>query len=122
MRDINRVLITGNVATDIVLAATKSTQKVLNMRIGVHSKIKISSTETKEETNFLTVIVWGNTAESCIKYLKKGSKVFIEGRLQNREYFDKTNQKRSAVEIVADMVEFLDRPEKLDKIDEIKEG
>ncbi len=54
--------------------------------------------------------VWGRTAENCAKYLKKGSQVFVEGRIQTREWEDKDGQKRRTTEIVAQTVQFLSSP------------
>jgi len=120
MRDINKVIVTGNLVQDVELRFTPTGNKIVNLRLAIHRKFKNKAQEIKEETEFITVIAWEATAENCAKYLKKGSKIFVEGRLQTREY-EKDGQKRYVTEIRADEIEFLDKPEaKGDS--EIKEG
>jgi single-strand DNA-binding protein len=58
---------------------------------------------------FLTVVVWGKQAESCGEYLDKGSQIFVEGRLQTRDWEGKDGQKRTATEVVAERVQFMSR-------------
>jgi len=111
MTDLNKVLVTGVVVQDVELRYLPDGTKTANIRVAIHRRYKNKAQEIKEETEFVTVIVWKVLAENCAKYLKKGSRVFVEGRLQTREY-EKDGQKRIAVEIKADTVEFLDRPEK----------
>ena len=117
MSDLNKMLLTGVVVQDVELRFTPTGAKTANIRVAIHRKYKTKAQEVKEETEFVTVIVWEITAENCAKYLKKGSRVFVEGRLQTREY-EKDGQKRLAVEIKADTVEFLDKPEKEEKKEE----
>lgn len=111
MNDLNKVLVTGVVVQDVELRYLPDGTKTANIRVAIHRRYKNKAQEIKEETEFVTVIVWKVLAENCAKYLKKGSRVFVEGRLQTREY-EKDGQKRIAVEIKADAVEFLDKPEK----------
>lgn len=113
MTDLNKVLITGVVVQDVELRYTPDGTKTANVRVAIHHRYKNKAQEVKEETEFVSVIVWQILAENCAKYLKKGSRVFVEGRLQTREYIDKEQQKRIAVEIKAETVEFLDKPEKI---------
>lgn len=117
MTDLNKVLVTGVVVQDIELRYLPDGTKTANIRVAIHRRYKNKAQEIKEETEFVTVIVWKVLAENCAKYLKKGSRVFVEGRLQTREY-EKDGQKRLAVEIKADTVEFLDKPEKEEKKEE----
>jgi single-strand DNA-binding protein len=111
MTDLNKVLITGILVQDTELRFTPNGIKTANLRIAIHRKYKTKAGEIKQETEFMTVIVWNETSENCAKYLKKGSRVFVEGRLQTRDFIDKDQQKRTITEIKADIVEFLDRPE-----------
>ncbi|MCM8781031.1 MAG: single-stranded DNA-binding protein, partial [Candidatus Omnitrophica bacterium] len=67
--------------------------------------------ELKEETCFVTVVVWDKQAESCNQYLHKGSPIFIEGRLQSRSWEDNSGQKRSTLEVRAERVQFLGVPQ-----------
>lgn len=117
MTDLNKVLVTGVIVQDVELRYLPDGTKTSNIRVAIHRRYKNKAQEIKEETEFVTVIVWKVLAENCAKYLKKGSRVFVEGRLQTREY-EKDGQKRLAVEIKADTVEFLDKPEKEEKKEE----
>jgi len=118
MTDLNKVLVTGILCQDTELRFTSTGTKTTNLRVAIHRKYKNKAQEVKEETEFITVIVWNETAENCAKYLKKGSRVFVEGRLKTREYIDKDQQKRIITEIIAETVEFLDKLEKKENIKE----
>ena len=111
MNDLNKILITGTVCQDVELRFTPTGAKTANLRVAIHRRYKNKAQETKEETEFITAVVWENLAENCVKYLKKGSRVLVEGRLQTREY-EKDGQKRTVVEIITEGVEFLDKLEK----------
>ncbi len=112
MTDLNKVLITGILCQDVELRFTPTGTKTVNLRVAIHRKYKNKAQEIKEETEFITVVVWNETAENCAKYLKKGSRILVEGRLQTRQYIDKNQVGQHVTEIVAETVEFLDRPEK----------
>jgi single-strand DNA-binding protein len=112
MTDLNKILVTGILVQDVELRFTPTGTKTANLRIAIHRRYKNKTQEIKEETEFITVVVWQILAENCANYLKKGSRIFVEGRLQTREFIDKYQQKRTVTEIVAEDVEFLDRPEK----------
>lgn len=112
MSDVNTVLITGVLTQDVELRFTPTGTKTANLRIAIHRTYRNKNQELVKETEFITVVTWERLAENCTQYLKKGSKVFVEGRLQTREFTDKNQQKRTVTEIRADDVEFLDRPEK----------
>jgi single-strand DNA-binding protein len=75
--------------------------------IAVNRKFKDSSGELKEEVCFLTVTVWDKQAEGCCQYLKKGRPVFVEGVLQSRFWETSDGQKRSAIDVRAERVQFL---------------
>lgn len=61
-----------------------------------------------EETDFINIVVWNKQAENCNKYLEKGSKVAVDGRIQTRNYEDKKGDKKYITEVVAEYVQFLD--------------
>lgn len=96
----NKVIITGNLSKDVEKRETNNGKAVANFSIAV-------SRPFSDETNYFNVTVWGNQAENCAKYLKKGSKVGIVGTLQNRSYEANDGTKRTITEIVAEQVEFL---------------
>ena len=112
MSDLNKAIVTGTLCQDIELRFTPTGTKAANLRLAIHRRFKNKAQEVKEETEFITVVVWENLAENCAKYLKKGSRVLVEGRLKTRKYIDKNQQEKEVTEIKADGVEFLDKPEK----------
>jgi len=112
MTDLNKVIVTGTLVQDLELRFTPTGLKTANLRVAIHRRFKNKAKETKEETEFITVVVWEILAENCAKYLKKGSKVLVEGRLRTRQYVDKNQITQTVTEIMAEDVEFLDRPEK----------
>ena len=109
MASLNRVLLIGNLTRPPELRYTPSGTAVADMRMAVSRSYTTQSGEKRDETAFLTVIAWGKTAENCSEYLDKGSQIFVEGRIQTRDWEGKDGQKRSATEIVADRVQFLSR-------------
>jgi single-strand DNA-binding protein len=107
MASLNRVLLIGNLTKDPELRYTPQGTAVVNLRMAINRKFKNRNQELKEETCFITVVVWDKQAETCNQYLHKGSPVFIEGRLQSRSWEDNAGQKRSVVEIRAERIQFL---------------
>jgi single-strand DNA-binding protein len=79
------------------------------MRLAVNRSYTTQTGEKREEACFLNVVVWGKQAESCGEYLDKGSEVFVEGRLQTRDWEAKDGQKRTVTEVVAERVQFMSR-------------
>jgi single-strand DNA-binding protein len=109
MASLNRVLLIGNLTRAPELRYTPSGMAVSDLRLAVNRGYTTQGGEKREETSFLTVVVWGKQAESCNEYLDKGSPILVEGRLQTRDWETKDGQKRNVVEIVAERVQFLGR-------------
>jgi single-strand DNA-binding protein len=109
MASLNKVLLIGNLTRPPELRYTPSGTAVADLRLAVNRNYSTQTGERREETCFLTVVVWGKQAESCGEYLDKGSQVFVEGRLQTRDWEGKDGQKRSATEVVAERVQFMNR-------------
>lgn len=107
MASLNKVLLIGNLTKDPELRYTPQGTAVANLRLAVNRKFKDRSQELKEETCFITAVVWDKQAESCNQYLHKGSPVFVEGRLQSRSWEDTSGQKRSVIEVRAERIQFL---------------
>lgn len=110
MANFNKVLLIGNLTKDPELRYTPQGTAVLNLRLAVNRKFKDKSQEVKEETCFITIVVWDKQAETCNQYLSKGRQIFVEGRLQSRSWEDNTGQKRSVIEVRAERVQFLGAP------------
>ena len=105
--NLNKVLLIGNLTRDPELRYIPSGSAVATFTVAVNRVYKDQAGEKKEQVSFLRVVVWGRRAEVCGEYLSKGSPVFVEGRLQSREWETQEGQKRSTVEVVADNVQFL---------------
>ena len=105
----NQITVVGNLTREPELRYTPSGTAVADLRLAVNHDYTTQSGERRQEASFLTVIVWGKQAESCGEYLDKGSEVFVEGRLQVRDWEGKDGQKRTATEVVAERVQFMSR-------------
>lgn len=105
---INRVNITGNLTRDPELRATSSGMNVLKMGVAVNDRRKNpTSGEWEDVPNFVDVTVFGARAEALSRFLSKGSKVAIEGKLRWSQWENPQGEKRSKLEVVADEIEFL---------------
>lgn len=111
MASLNKVLLMGNLTRDPELKYIASGQAVSTLGLAVNRRFKTKSGESKEEVLFVNIEVWGRMAENCSRYLKKGSPIYVEGRLRIREYVprgeESTGRKRYVTEIVAQTVQFL---------------
>jgi single-strand DNA-binding protein len=107
MASLNNVILVGNLTKDPELKFIPSGQAVCNLRMAMNRKWKATNGEWKEESTFVGVVVWGKSGEACGEYLKKGSPVLVEGRLQSRSWETADGQKRSILEVVAERVQFL---------------
>ena len=105
----NKVLLMGNLTRDPELRYLPSGQAITNFTVAVNRVYNAQSGEKKEEVSFIRVVVWARRAETCNEYLKKGSPVFVEGRLQSRSWEAQDGTKRSTLEVVAQNVQFLYR-------------
>ena len=104
--NINRVVMTGNLTRDPELRSLSSGTSVCSLRIACNTRRKGASGEWEDKPNYFDVTVWGAQGENCARYLAKGRPVAIDGRLEWREY-EKDGQKRQAIDIIADSVQFL---------------
>ena len=105
---INKVIIVGNLGRDPEVRTTTGGQSVANFSVATSEQwADKQSGEKKEKTEWHRIVVWGKVAELCGQYLAKGRKVYIEGRLQSREWTNKEGQKVNTTEIVANQVVFL---------------
>ncbi len=105
---INRVVITGNLTRDPELRSTNSGMSVLKMGVAVNDRRKNQQTgEWEDVPNFVDVTVFGARGEALSRFLNKGSKVAIEGKLRWSQWENPQGEKRSKLEVIADEVEFL---------------
>ncbi len=122
MASLNKVFLMGNLTRDPELRYVPSGTAAATFTIAINRVYTSQAGEKKEEVSFIRVVVWGRRAEVCGEYLSKGSPVFVEGRLQSRSWEGQDGQKRSAVEVIADNVQFLragtkDAPGQTSKVD-----
>jgi len=110
MASFNKVLLIGNLTKDPELRYTPQGTAVVNLRMAVNRKFKDKNGELKDEVCFITAVAWDKQAETCNQYLRKGSQLLVEGRLQSRTWEDTAGQKRSVVEVRAERVQFLGAP------------
>jgi len=111
MAGINKVILIGNLGRDPELRYTQNGQPVANFSLATSENwTDKSSGEKVEKTEWHRIVVWGRTAEHCSQYLAKGRTVYVEGRLQTRDWEDKEGQKRSTTEVNAQTVQFLGSP------------
>lgn len=107
MASLNKVIIIGNLTRDPEVRYAANGNAVCNFTVATNERWKDKSGEQQERTEFHRVVVWGRQAETCGEYLNKGRSVYVEGRLQTREWEDKEGNKRWTTEINADRVLFL---------------
>jgi len=103
----NKVILIGNLTKDPELRYTPQGTPVASFRLAVNRRYK-QADEVKQETTFIDNVVFGKQAESCSKYLNKGSSVLVEGRLQERRW-ESNGQQKSKFEVIAQSVRFLSK-------------
>lgn len=107
-RGINKVILIGHLGQDPELRAMPSGGSVANLRLATTESWRDKQTgENKEATEWHTVVLFGRTAEVAQQYLRKGSQVYIEGRLRTRKWQDKSGQDRYSTEIVANDMQMI---------------
>lgn len=107
-RGINKVILVGNLGQDPETRAMPSGKAVTNVRIATSESWKDKTTgEQKEQTEWHTVVFFDRLAEIAAEYLRKGSQVYVEGRLRTRKWQDKTGNDRYTTEIVANEMQML---------------
>lgn len=106
---VNKVFLTGNLTRDPELRSTASGTSVLSFGIAVNERVKNNQTgEWEDRPNYIDCNMWGKRAESVSRYLSKGSKVTLEGRLRWSQWEDKNGGgKRSKLDVVVDEIEFM---------------
>ena len=107
---VNKVILVGNVGIDPEVRTTESGVKVARVRLATTERLfDRASNETKEHTEWHTITLWRGLADVVDRYVRKGTQLYIEGRLRTREWMDKDNNKRYTTEILADTMNLLGR-------------
>jgi single-strand DNA-binding protein len=106
--NINRVVLTGNLTRDPELRHLNTGTAVCSLRLAVNTRRKDGqSGEWVDKPNYFDITVWGQQGENVAQYCAKGRPIAVDGRLEWREFTDKDGNKRQAVDIIADSVQFL---------------
>jgi single-strand DNA-binding protein len=108
---LNKMMIIGHLGADPELRYTPTGKAVTNLRVAVNHNFRGPDGEWQKETQWFNVEVWDQAAERAAEQLRKGNKVYAEGRLRTREWEGQDGQKRTSVEIRADRVQSLERRE-----------
>ncbi|MFH1171068.1 MAG: single-stranded DNA-binding protein [bacterium] len=103
--NLNKVTLIGNLTGDPKMASLPSGQTVTSFSVATNYKWRDYKTkQLKESVEFHRIVAWRRIGEVVAKFLKKGDRIFLEGRLQTRSWKDRSGQKRSTTEIVADQM------------------
>jgi len=105
---LNKIMLIGNLGRDPELNVTQEGTPVTKFSLAVSRNTKTSTGEREKETEWFNIVAWRQLAEICERYLHKGSKVYIEGRLQTRKYTDRNGVERTSIEVIASDMEMLD--------------
>ncbi len=107
MANYNKVIIVGNLTKDPEVRYTAGGVPVANLRLAINRKWKDKTGNAKEEVCYVTAVAWNKLAEICGEYVKKGDPILVEGRLQSKSWETEDKQKRTALEVVAENIQFL---------------
>ncbi|MCL4404282.1 single-stranded DNA-binding protein [Patescibacteria group bacterium] len=108
--NVNKVFILGNLTRDPELRQTPTGQSVCSLGVATNTFFTDRSGQRQKRAEFHTIVVWGRQAEIANQFLKKGSSVFVEGRLQTRSWQDKQGQPRKTTEIIGERIQLGPRP------------
>ena len=106
--DLNKVMLIGNLTRDPEMRTTPGGQNVCSFGLATNLVWNDQSGPRQTRAEFHNIVAWRKLAEICAQYLKKGNKIYIEGRMQTRDWQDKEGNKRQRTEIVADNMIMLD--------------
>lgn len=108
-RGVNKVIIIGNVGANPEVRYTPSGSAVANFNVATNEAWKDSNGNQQERVEWHRIVAWGKLGEICGEYLKKGSHIYLEGRLRTRSWEDQNGNKRYTTEILASDIQMLDK-------------
>lgn len=120
MPTLNRVQLIGRLGKDPESKYTPTGKKVCHFSLAVSNRWKDKNGETKEATEWVNIEAWGRLGEVCQEYLKKGSLIFVEGRLKTDKY-EANGETRYFTKVIAQSLQFLDKREKEEPLMAIEE-
>ncbi len=111
MASVNKVILLGNVGSDPEVRYTQAGEAVVNLSVATSEQWKDKATgQTKENTEWHRVGIFGKPAEVAAQYLRKGSKIYVEGKIRYKKYTDKDGNERLSVEILSESFKMLGKP------------
>jgi single-strand DNA-binding protein len=122
MRDINRIFLSGRLGREVELKVTPEGIPVANFSIACNRPVKQADGSWKEETEWFRVTAWNALAERCAGQFVKGRRVYVEGRLQGREWTDREGNKHTTFEVIAaDAFPLERKPDSDNRVSDISE-
>jgi single-strand DNA-binding protein len=109
MRGVNKAILIGNLGKDPEMRYLPSGQAVVKFSLATNAKRKDKNGQVQDITDWHNIVTFGKTAEVCNQYLKKGSPIYVEGRIQTRSYDDRDGNKKWITEIIAQTIQMLGR-------------
>ncbi len=109
MRGLNKVTLIGNLGNDPFLQTIEGNIKVSKFSLATTENFKDSNGQNQSSTDWHNIILWRGLADLANNYLKKGSLVYVEGKIKTRSYDDKDGQKKYVTEIIAEQLILLDK-------------
>jgi len=103
----NKIILIGNLGRDPEMSYTPNGIAVTKFSMAVSRVTKSATGEKQDETEWFNIVAWRQLAETCNTYLRKGNKVYIEGRLQSRKYTDRNGVERMSLDVIASDMEML---------------
>ena len=112
MRGINKVILIGNAGKDPEIKSLPDGTPVAKIALATEESFRLKNGEISRRTDWHTIILWRGLADIAAKFVKKGSLLYVEGKLRNRQYEDKEGLKKFVTEVVAEQIVLLDKKEK----------
>ncbi|MEA3442074.1 MAG: single-stranded DNA-binding protein [Chloroflexota bacterium] len=109
MASLSKVILIGNLGSEPEMRFTPDGKPVTSFRMATNRRYTTSAGESREETDWFRITVWGKQAEQCNQFLTKGRQVYVEGRFHARNWEGQDGQTRTSLEVTADRVLFLER-------------
>jgi single-strand DNA-binding protein len=106
---LSKVILVGNLGSDPEMRYTPNGKAVTSFSVATNRRYTTSAGESRDETDWFRISVWGKQAEMCNQFLSKGKQVYVEGRLHARSWEGQNGQTRTSLEVTADRVLFLGR-------------
>jgi single-strand DNA-binding protein len=113
MRGLNKVTLIGNLGKDPELQSLEENIQVAKFSLATTETYKDKAGNSRADTEWHTIVLWRNMATLAAKYLKKGSMIYLEGKIKTRSYDDKEGTKRYVTEIIGESFIMLDKPDEL---------